>query len=516
MAGWDSWVRPNQEAAIRMAVIGELPRVQAIDTLEAWYNGCAYSVGLYARPYAWEQEIGSDGKRIPLEQRRPVQMNLAKQIVDSSVSMLLGEEHWPEFEVEDDEDTEQWVSVVSEAINLPKVFLQAAKAGGKARSAVLVGKVFEGHLRAESLPAKYCKPTFGPDGESLTHLLYQFKCKVDHLEEMGYEGLDPDKDYWYRREYTPDGEYYFLPEPVSEEGRPPVFVPDTIRTVEHRLGVLCAVWIANLPSDHPYDGIGTYEAVLELLHQVNVLFSMATRSIRKMSDPTLAFEGVTDAEDLPETIKVGSSSGGTVWGPSGVKILEITGSGQAAALTWVDRLCVAIQQIARVVQHDPEKMAGSALSGYALRILHGPLIELVGELRLTYGPALVRFVRLLLELVSKLPQGSVLLPREVAGVPSPKATITLKWGAYFAPTPEDVKAEIENLLAAVAGGLLSKETALAKVARLYGVEDIKAEQDRIDAERGKDPEGAMADMLARLQGDQVTGLFKAMGEGGNE
>lgn len=514
MGEWDNWVRPNQEHAIRMAVIGELPRVQAIDTLEAWYNGCAYSVGLYARPYAWDQEH-DNGKRIPLEQRRPYQMNLAKQIVDASVSMLLGEEHWPDVEVEDDEDTETWVSVISEAINLPEVMLKAAKDGGKARSAVLVGKVFQGYLRAESLPAKYCKPTFGPDGKSLTHLLYQYKCKGDHLEELGYEGLDADKDYWYRREYTPDGEYYFLPVEVDGEGKPPVFTLDTARTVEHRLGVLCAVWIPNLPSDHPYDGQGTYEAVLELLHQVNVLFSMATRSIRKMSDPTLAYEGVQDAEDLPESQKIGSSSGGSVVSPGQVKILEMTGSGQEAALTWIDRLCTAIQQIARVVQHNPEKLAGGKLSGYALRILHGPLIELVGELRLTYGPALVRFIRLLLELVSKLPQGSVILPREVSGAINPKATITLKWGDYFAPTAEDIKAEIENLMALVASGLMSKESALAKVCQLYGIEDVAAEQDRIQAEKGQDPEHSMNEAIKALQmpvrGEMDNGHIEQMG-----
>lgn len=506
MAGFDTWVRPGNDFAMRSAVIGELPRTQRLDALEAWYNGCAYSVGINAKPYAWDQEFTNDGKRVKLEDRRPKQYNLAKKVVNTSAGWLFGFEHFPSIEAEGDEATEEWISVLSEAIQLPRVMLKAAKSGGKSGTAVLVFKVVKGYPRIEHLPAKHCIRRVGPDGESLEWLRYQYKAPASYFEELGYEGLDSNKDYWYRREYDPSGEYHYHLAPVSQDGTPPVFEEDTEKTVRHNLGVLAAVWIRNLDGDDEIDGDATYAGVEDLLDEANKLVSLATRSIRKQSDPTLAYTGVEDVEDLPEQQKVGSSSGGSVVSPGDAKLLEMEGSGQAAALTWVDRLREAIQEITRSESPSADDISGGKMSGYALRILFSALISLVGELRMTYGPGLVRLVRLMLRLVAAVQANgqAIILPRPVKGKLNPEAVLALKWGDYFPPTPEDTKVEIENAGAATALQLISLETAQAKIGYLYGVEDLAAEANRIKRERGADPEhdGAEEAMQALERGEK--------------
>lgn len=503
---------------IRNAVIGELPRTQQLDLLEAWYNGRAYSVGLNAREYAWEEEfvpdaVGPDGGkvRIPFDHRRPYQYNLAAYIVDTSTAWLCGSRRFPTISVEqeneageDDSSTGDWIGALREATNLEATWLQVARNGGKGRTAVAVFKVVEGYPRIELLPAKYCTRTLGPDGISVTYLREQYKAPASYFEDLGYEGLSQDKDYWYRREFTPDAELVYHLVEVSMDGKPPVFEVDEERSVRHELGVLAAVWIKNLPSDDPIDGRCSYEPVLDLLDPVNMLMSVSHRSIKKMSDPTLALTNLQEANQVDEFIKkIGSSGGGLVTAPGGAEYLEMEGSGQAAAKEWVDRFRQAIAEVSRVVNPDPEKLQGAAQSGYALEILHGPLTELVGELRSTYGPALLRFVRLMLKLVrAVLDRGDIVyLPKKAEGTPNPDAELTLTWGRFFEPTPQDVGLLIGNAVTAVQSGFLSEETAVGIIAPLFGVTDVQAERDRIAKERQAREGGdhSLNEVIAKLQ-----------------
>lgn len=501
------------EFAMRSSVIGENPRCLAIDEMESHYNGKFYSTGMNAREYSWDTEIvpgterNKTPEKVPLSKRRPKQFNLARYIVDRSAGWLVGGRYFPRLIAEGDPGTQEWIDVLKEALRLPSVWLKAAKQGGKGKTAVVVGKIVNGYLRVEHLPAKYCLPRFGDDGETLTYLRLQFKIPGDMLDEMGIPGVwDPKELYWFRREYTPDAEVNFYPVRVARDGRPPEFVEDPDRTVRHGLGVLAAVWIRNLPSDDPLDGEATYEPVVDLFDPINVMASLAYRSIKKLSDPTLVLEDIKEDDDIDAVLSVGSSAGATISIPGKAKLLEMTGSGQAAAKEWVSEFRQGVATISRVTNPDPEKLAGAAQSGYALEVLHAPLIELVEELRETYGPALVQFVRLMLALVAvyKLRggknggPGALFLPREepTAAI-NPKATLTVSWGRFFAPSLPDIKALIETLAAAVAMGAMSMHTAIAKVCEAFGVTDIEGERARIKAE-ATGGENGLEDAIAEL------------------
>lgn len=510
------------EFTMRSQVIGELPRAQRLEAKEAWYDGLAYSVGMNARKYDWDQEKDAAGKRIPLEERRPRQYNLARYIVDTSTAWLFGEGHFPAVLCKDerDEATQELLTILGEALELQKMWLKGAKQGGKAGTLVMVGKVVNGYPCIEFLPAKHCTRTLGPDLRSITYLRLQYKAPAEWFEELGYEGLDPKLWYWFRREYSPTAELTYNLVQVSADGTPPNWGSaglDQARSFEHGYGVLCATWVRNLECDDPTDGACSYEGVLDLLDPINVLVSASYRSIKKISDPTLALTGIQDADLLDEMMKkLGSSGGGLVSSPGDAKLLEMSGTGQAAALTWLDRLRQGVAEVSRVVNLDPEKLTGAAQSGYALTILHAPLIELVGELRQNYGPALLQFLRQFLRLVLavRAKGQQVFLPREpeAKGEPNPDAPMELAWGAFFQPTPQDVKQTIENVVAARAAGLISEETTIGIVAPLLGVEDVQAETERIKAQAAEDD----ANVEAALEGMMAKGQQAAEGAQGGE
>lgn len=517
---------------IRNAIIGESPRCLEIDKIESYYNGEQYKVGLDARPYDWDTEVepGTEKlpkpKKIPLALRRPKVVNLARYIVDRTSAWLFGERFFPRIVVEDDkttpgderkQGTQDWISVLAEATKLEAAWLKAAKKGGKGRTAVVVYSIVDGYPVIEHLPAKYCLPTFAPDKETLLELRLRFKCNGSALEEMQIPGSWDEKEtYWFQRVYSPNAELNFYPVPVARDGRPPELVVDPSRSIEHNLGVLAAVWVRNLAStsDDPLDGEATYEPVVDLLDPINVLTSSAYRSIRKLSDPTLVIEDVPvdapeDVNDKP--LALGSSAGATIEVVGKAKLLEMQGTGQEAARTWVKDLMAATATISRVTNPDPEKLAGAAQSGYALEVLHAPLIELVGELRQQYGPALLRFVRLMLELTAAYLESIspvLILPRTPEGKINPKASLSLSWGRFFAPSLVDIKGLVETLAGAVASGFMSTETAIAKVCEAFGIEDIDAEKERIKAERGDEGTGidqaiaSLTEAIARKKGEQ--------------
>ena len=464
------------EFAIRSNVIGETPRCLAIDAMEAYYEGRQYSSGMNARPYEWETEVepGTENlpapKRVLLKDRRPKVVNFARYIVDRSAGWLFGERYFPKIVVEDDKSTKEdeskggtadWLAVLSEAVGLSAEWLKAAKKGGKSRTAVVLYKIVEGYPKIEHWPSKFCLPTFEADGKTLKRLRIRYKVMGDQLEELGIEGtFDPKEMYWFQRVYTPDAELNYYPEPVAKDGTPPELTVDPERSVEHGLGILAAAWVRNLPStnDDPLDGEATYEPVIDLLEPVDMLFSSAYRSVVKLSDPTLVIEDVP--VDAPEdandrALAMGSSAGAVIEVVGKAKLMEMTGTGQESAKTWASEFRQAIATISRVTNPDPEKLAGAAQSGYALEVLHAPLIELVGELRQSYGPELLRFVRLMLALTAAyLANISTVLhlPRTPNGTINPKASLALSWGRFFAPSLQDIKVAIETLAASVAAG----------------------------------------------------------------
>lgn len=75
-------------------------------------------------------------------------------------------------------------------------------------------------------------------------------------------------------------------------------------------------------------------------------------------------------------------------------------------------------------------------------------------------------------------------------------SLSLRWGDYFKPGPDDELKTVQTVQQAKSAGLLTDEMALRKVSRIFGIENIAATLDAInearDAKRKADAEDADA------------------------
>jgi hypothetical protein len=68
-------------------------------------------------------------------------------------------------------------------------------------------------------------------------------------------------------------------------------------------------------------------------------------------------------------------------------------------------------------------------------------------------------------------------------------SITVKWGAYFAPDPTEQKAIVDMVLAALGGGdgtpIIPLRAAVEKIAPIFGLENIDAVMEKLEEEAEK-------------------------------
>lgn len=235
-----------------------------------------------------------------------------------------------------------------------------------------------------------------------------------------------------------------------------------------------------------------------------------------------------------------------------VSFLTLPGDALTASSNWSGELETKLKEWLSWVPLDPEAMTGAAgLSGKALELLlkrqidydlevrtdygdHGllPLVDLLLRVAYTIGkdparrkglyldgldealPILKRFEReqelaaVVEEVVTPKPpapgygQRPELNPRAEPeqAAPAPPTTTTvwmspeidLVWPDFFTATAADAKAEGDNVRADLGAGLITKDTAVTKVAPFYGVKDAAAYAKKLEAEAAK----ATADLHA--------------------
>jgi hypothetical protein len=128
----------------------------------------------------------------------------------------------------------------------------------------------------------------------------------------------------------------------------------------------------------------------------------------------------------------------------------------------------------------PERLT-AAQSGRALELLNQGLIWLADNLRITYGEVA------LLTLVRMIVRASQVFPLRVMGNPIPRldptVPISLKWPRWYPASADDRQKDAETLSTLSSAGHLSRETAIKAIADTYDIEDVRAELDRISADR---------------------------------
>lgn len=475
------------------------PRAHQNDALTRVLEGRLYD----HIPYPFSDEKTSVGEYIALRKRRPsVRTDLCRVVVDDSVSLLFDEGHFPAVTA-DTPATVDALAAIAKTIRLNASMIEAATRGSVG-SVALYLRLLDGRPRVDVLPTTYLTPTFDPaDGVTLTGCMEEFKVPAVRLRAMGFTVPQGETEMWWRRDWTAQQEIVYAPQTKADraESKQRVELPAAqaggIGTVTHGLGFVPLVWIRNLPGGDDVDGVSTMPAAaISTMIEADYQLSQAGRGLKYASDPTLM---IRDPANEGDAARVGGAAMALMVGADGdAKLLEISGDAATAVIAYVTKLRETALEAMHGNRSNADKLS-AAQSGRALELLHQPLIWLTDRLRISYGETgLLTLLRMICAASAKYP---IKTPDAQFRDLNPKG-LALKWPAWFSPTAEDKQAQASTLTTLVNGSLISRETALGDLAAAYDVEDQKAEQARIEADRAAET-ALLADRAAQVQAKQT-------------
>lgn len=527
-------------------------RFRRLDQLDAYYSGRQYS---HLR-HNWDGAVDAYGAEadiapgwfVPLRMRKPrVRIELAKLIVRRFTAMLLGEDRFPAISVDGDDDAEDFVNALVEASNLRIKLQEARDKGGTCGTAVMSFGFVQGRPQVQVHRAKHIKVLRWADRYELR--------PAEALKAYRYErttivqGRPKAVGVYFARVWTETHEVLWepIPEELARSGQWFDAVPS--HEVRHDYGE-CPVYIAqNLPDSDSEDGESDFAGLLDDIDEINRLYSATSKGTIANVDPTL----VIKMDPAMNTGSIRKGSENAIFSPAGAEYLELRGDSIKTAMSLANDLMRLCLDVASVVLGDPDKMAGSAKSAAAMRILYQPMINQCDKLRAQYGDGLlVPLLQGMLRAARKIhgaPGEVILLPDgrrvqdrpvltlpprleevgdgderrqvEMPRTPGRGDTIKLRWGQYFKPTLGDVKQGTEAAIAAT-GKTISDRTAVQFTASMFGVTDVEAELQAIAEEREErmgmlpGPEtGALADLNPTLEAPSRRGTDEE-GEGDDE
>jgi hypothetical protein len=449
-----------------------------LERLDAFYENRQYN----HLPLWDEAAAGStDHDYIPVRQRKPrIQVAFAKMLCQRITSKLVGRRNFPSFKIEEDPDTEMFLKVILDSTGLRSHLLEPVRRCLNSGSSFVRFFFVDGIIKVESFLSKFCYPEFDPSGDldSVT-IKYVFEDPND-LDDKG----KPRKK-WYKLDLTKTTDIEY-DNPLFDAGTEPFF--QEIGRVEHGLGYVQGEWFRTSEDKHSPDGYSLIEDILDFIDEINYSLSQSSMAVSYNQDPQLTLKGM-DVDEISELIR--SSVKAWNLGRDGEgKFLETDLNGVKIAEELRGKIRLGIQDIARIILLDPEKMIGQAQSGKAMEILHGPMVELIEELQPVFEKL---FIRLLLKIVItylKLVASGVDTGLEIPPGWAPQSlNMAAVWPPIFPMTMLDLKEKLAVAVQATSASLLSRESATRWIAKDFDIEDIEAELAKIAAQPVLNPFG---------------------------
>lgn len=436
----------------------------------------------YCKLLPWDNTKDDSGEYIPVRKRAPrINYAFAKTLARRVSARLVGSRTFPSFNIEEDPDTQRYLQAIMIASGLQSSILEPAREALAVGSAFLRFYIHEGQFVLQHYKSKFCYPTFSPSGElKAVTIKYVYEDPED-LDEDG----DP-KEKWFRMDLGPDADIlYDNPDFDEDSEEEPLF--NVASVAQHGLGFVQGEWLRTVRGSNP-DGYSLIEDILDFIDDINYSLSQSSQAVSYNQDPQLAINGMNN-EDLDELIR--SSAKGWNLGKEGkAQFLETNLSGVERASELRDKMRLGINDIARVVFLDPDKLNAQTMSGKAMEILHGPLVELIEELRPVFEPSLK-------SMAVKMALANLIL--EDRGMPTPVSIpdgykirsldIVTAWPPIFQNTMVDLKDKVGVTSQATASNLISRETGTRYLAKDFGVEDIDAEIQKINSQPVLNPFG---------------------------
>lgn len=458
-------------------------RQQKLFILRKFFNGSIFDNLL---PFHSEYDgENASSQYIKLVKRRPsIIYNLPKIIVNESTGMLFGEQHFPIVRCinKKDESIDAFLNYVTKTAKIKKKMLEAAKKGCVG-SVCIVLKVLKGKFHLDVLRTESLTPYFDPmEPEKIIRLIDKRKVDGYSIKAFGYSIADKDleKMFYFVREWTLSEEIYYIPYLCEEEKEDFRKTKDQEKTTVHGFGFVPAVWIKNISEDEDIDGECTFEGILDNTIEICYQLSQLGRLFKYNSDPTLV-------------VKNPSALDGSVL-LKGVGILNLDEQGDAyyaemkgnapdQVMEYVKQLREYAIEVGRGDRSSPEKIKG-AQSGKAIKLLNKALISLVCELRLTYGDdGLISLYNMILE-ICKSPDLEIDFGDTNLKISDDHHyDLVLDWPELYPSTPEEDLQEAQTLSTYTAGGILSKETVIKKIADEFSIENIEEEIKAIEKQQ---------------------------------
>jgi len=469
----------NTLGIIAGAMAGRFMRVRSekLDTYDKYLHSKQYD-----HLVPWEQQSDDPEDFIPIRKRRPlVIFGLPKRLVDTVAAKLVGQNVFPQLKVEDDPDSNEFLRLVLRAAKLPSRVMAAVKgmlANGSsfARFYVVAGST----IRIETVNSNHCYPEFGPAGELLSvEVRYVYADPIETDEK----GKPVEK--WVRYILGPQVDIEF-DNPKYIANQPPVFTE--VGRVAHNLGFVQGTWFRTGESRHSPDGPSLYADALAFFDSINYSLSQADQAVAYAHEPQLGISGM-DVDEIDKIIK-SSTKAWNLGRDGSANFIEANLGGVERGIELRDKMSQAIQNTTRVLLLDPEKIVGSAQSAKAMEVLHGPLVELVEELRGSVEDSIV-------ELVNKIAATILILEQqganEIIEIPAsfkPEAfAVVASWPPIFPMTMADLQQKVSVANIAATASLVSRETLTGWLARDFGIEDVEAEVAKVAAQPVINPFG---------------------------
>ena len=426
----------------------------------------------YEKLMPWDAP--TPGEYIPMKQRAPkVIWNLPKRIVATVAAKLCGEETFPNFHVEDDPDTEQFVKTLEKASLLKHNVLCAVRKMLGVGSSFLRYYVVGSKIRMVAYDSMYCYPQFD-DEDNLVFIEIRYVYEDDNDRDE----RDNPKEKWYKLTLSQTEDVLYDNPLVTQSGVPQFQV---VRSVKHNLGFVQGQWFRTEHEKHRPDGPSLFCGTLEFFDALNYSLSQADQAVAYAQEPQLAVSGL-DIDEIDDLVK--SSTKAWALGREGkAEFVEADLEGVTKGMELRDKFTKCVTDVCRIVMLDPEKIVGNAQSAKAMEVLHGPLVELVGELRQTLGPQIEELVTKLAVTVLILEEEGI---NEVISIPKgwqPKSlTLTTDWPQIFPMTMDDLKNKVSVAVSAANGQLISKESLTRWIAKDFGIENVDEELQKIAAQ----------------------------------
>jgi len=440
-----------------------------------------YESRQYEKLADWDNVNEADGSYVPVRKRKPrMQYAFGKVLCARLASKLVGLRTFPSFTVDVDPDTTEYLRLIIKTSRLKANIYEPTKRMLGCGSSLVRFSIVNGNWKIQNFLAKWCFPEFDTVGN-----LEFVKIKYVYDDEADRDAKNRPKKKWYRMDLGKFKDILY-DNPEYKADSDPHF---TIKSqADHDLGFVQAEWVKTGDKSNSIDGDSVLADIMDFIDELNYSLSQSSTAIQYNQDPQLTLQNM-DEDEIDKLIR--SSMKAWNLGREGqAAFLEAGMSGVEAADGFRDKVKLNIQDITRVVMLDPEKIVGSAQSAKAMEVLHGPMVELVEELR----PQMEKHLQ---NLVLKMAFTNLILDSRGGDTPVPippgykpqSLDLNISWPPIFAPTMQDLQQKVAIAVSAASGNLISREAMTKWLAKDFDIESVEEEVMKIDNQKVINPFG---------------------------